>query len=132
MNISSSINVYLNNLCVNNLNALNATIWATGCRFKKVFVTEAKLLLSNSEAWEVHTYEKGEILGFYDLPLFGKIVFSLPFGLVFYMLLFIVLFLAVAVMLIYILRRKKTFFKTTSGCALHACILVLLTLWSIF
>ena len=109
-------------LCIflNNLNALNATIWATGCRFKKVFVTEAKLLLSNSEAWEVHTYEKGEILGFYDLPLFGKIVFSLPFGFVFYMLLFIVLFLAVAVMLIYILRRKKTFFKTTSGCALHA------------
>lgn len=110
LNISCPTDVCLDNICVNSLDARNSSIvWATRCRFKEVYVgSSAKLLLSQSEAWAVHAYSKGEILGFYDLPLFGRVVFSLPFGFIFYILP-IVLALAFATILIavYVLQRRN-------------------------
>lgn len=110
LNVSGSVDVYLTSVWINHLNAKNSTIvWATRCRFSQVNVgSSAKLLLSQSEAWDVHTYEKGEILGFHDFPIFGKVVFSLPFGFIFYILpLFLALAIVTALVLVYITRKKS-------------------------
>jgi hypothetical protein len=110
LNVSESKDVYLTNLCVNHLDVKNSTsIWAVGCRFPEVYVgSSAKLLMSQSEAWEIHTYDRGEILGFYDLPLFGRVVFSLPFGFIIYIFpLFLALAAATLLALVFIRRRKR-------------------------
>jgi len=109
LNASGLGDVYLANIRVNYLNARDSmSVWATGCCFPEVHVnSSARLLLSQSEAWKVHTYDKGEILGFYDFPFFGKIVFSFPFGFIVYLLPF---FLALAVGGVFVavyIRRKK-------------------------
>ena len=121
LNVSCIGDVHLTNIGINQLDIKNSTsIWATGCRFQEANIrSRAKLLLSRSEAWEVHTYDKGEILGFYDLPLFGIVTFAFPFGFVFYIL---ILLLAIAVtvglVLVYILRRKSQ--RTSSqGLSFH-------------
>ncbi|NIO37048.1 hypothetical protein GTO27_05025 [Candidatus Bathyarchaeota archaeon] len=110
LDISCPVQVYLNDICVNRLHAENSTIvWATGCRFKEAYVSSnAKLLLSQSEAWKVHIYDEGEILGFYNLPLFGRVVFPLPFGFIFYILLVVLaLGFATTSVAVYVLRRKR-------------------------
>jgi hypothetical protein len=109
LNISELGDIYLTNLCVNNLDVRNSTsVWALGCRFQEASVdSNARLLMCQSEAWEVHTYNKGEILGFYDMPLFGRVVFAYPFGLVYYALAFLTLVVVLVAVLIYVRQKKK-------------------------
>ncbi len=109
LNVSGLLDVHLKDICVNLLNARNRTsVWATGCRFPEVHISfGARLLLSQSEAWEVHTYDEGEILGFYDLPFFGKVVFSLPFGFIVYLFPILLALAVVAILVLVYIRRKK-------------------------
>lgn len=109
LNVSGLGDVYLTGICINCLDARNFTsVWATGCRFPEVYVSSsARLLLSQSEAWKGHMYDKGEILGFYDLPFFGKVVFSLPFGFIVFLLPFFALTVVVVFLVVYIARKKR-------------------------
>lgn len=109
LEVSGFADVYLTNIGVNRLDANNSSsVWATGCHFSEVYInSNARLLLSQSEAWKVNVYDKGEILGFYDLPLFGKVVFSLPFGFMLYILPFLLAFVVIVVVFVYVRRRKK-------------------------
>lgn len=114
LNVSGFRDVYLTNLCVDFLDARNSTsVWATGCRFQKAYIdSNARLLMCQSEAWEVNTSDKGEILGFYDMPLFGRIMFSYPFGFVYYALAFLTLAGVIVAVLVYVRQKKKQSSKT--------------------
>ena len=116
LNISGPENAYLTNMFVNQLHAQNSSnIWAKGCHFREVHIGfHAKLLLSQSEAWKVHTYDNGAILFFHDVPLFGRVVF--PFSFISYILpLVLTLAIATALLLVYVLRRKRQTSKTLRG-----------------
>jgi hypothetical protein len=110
LNVSGFADVYLTNLCVNHLDVENSSsVWAVGCRFPEAYVgCDGRLLISQSEAWDVHTYGGGEVLGFYDLPLFGRVVFSLPFGFILYILpILAVCVVAGTLVFFYFSRRKR-------------------------
>jgi hypothetical protein len=110
LSVSGFEDVYLTNVCVNHLDVRNSTsVWAKGCRFPEVYVgSGARLLLSQSEAWKVHSYDKGVILGFYDLPFLGRVVFTLPFGFIFYTFpLLLILAGATVLVLLYVFRKKR-------------------------
>lgn len=110
LDVSGFVDVYLTNLCINHLDIENSSsVWAVGCRFPEASVgSNGRLLISQSEAWDVHTYDGGEILGFYDLPLFGKVVFSLPFGFIIYILpVLAACVIAAILVLVYVSRRKR-------------------------
>lgn len=110
LNVSCIGDVYLTNLGIHHIDIRDSTsIWAAGCRFEEAYIrSNAKLLLSQSEAWETHICDKGEILGFYDLPLFGRVIFAFPFGFVFYIfLLLLTIAVAAGLVLALFLRRKR-------------------------
>lgn len=110
INIFGPVTVYLANMLIDHLDARNSSsTWATGCHFQEVSISsDATLFLSQSEAWKVNTYDKGAILFFYDLPLFGRVVLhpnfilymSLMFGLM-------VALVAAASGFLYFLRKRK-------------------------
>jgi len=109
LDISCPPNAYLTNVFATRLNVRNSTnVWAKGCHIQEASIgLDARLLLSQSEAWKVHTYSDGAVLFFYDLPFLGRVVLSL-LGFFLAIVLVALTLIAVTILtIIYALRKKE-------------------------
>ena len=107
LNASGSIEIDLNGVCVNQVDAQNSvSIWLSGSRFVDANIgSNAKVYLTNSDIWHPHVSDNGQILFFGNFPIIGRVVFSF-----FNFVLFVVLLSAISIILlclIYHYRKKR-------------------------
>lgn len=100
-------NVHLTNMFVNQLDArVSANVWAERCHFQEVGVGfDAKVFLSQTEAWKVYTYKGGAIYFFFDLPLLGRVMVQT--GFIYILSILLILAGAITIVFAYFQRKRK-------------------------